>query len=70
MSAPGELDVIGIGNALVDVISHESDEFVELQGLAKGAMHLIDEPRARELYGAMGPGIEISGGSAANVMRR
>jgi sugar/nucleoside kinase (ribokinase family) len=68
MSAPGELDVIGIGNALVDVISHETDEFVAAQQLAKGTMHLIDEPRARELYAAMGPGIEISGGSAANTI--
>jgi sugar/nucleoside kinase (ribokinase family) len=68
MSAPGELDVIGIGNALVDVISHETDEFVAAQQLAKGTMHLIDEPRADELYAAMGPGIEISGGSAANTI--
>jgi sugar/nucleoside kinase (ribokinase family) len=62
------IDVIGIGNALVDVLSHESDGFLERQGLAKGTMHLIDEPRARELYGAMGPGVEISGGSAANTI--
>jgi sugar/nucleoside kinase (ribokinase family) len=62
------VDVIGIGNALVDVLSHESDGFLERQGLAKGTMHLIDEPRARELYGAMGPGVEISGGSAANTI--
>jgi sugar/nucleoside kinase (ribokinase family) len=68
MSAPGELDVIGIGNALVDVISHETDDFVVAQQLAKGTMHLIDEPRAEELYAAMGPGIEISGGSAANTI--
>jgi len=62
------IDVIGIGNALVDVLSHESDGFLEGQGLAKGTMHLIDEARARELYGAMGPGVEISGGSAANTI--
>jgi sugar/nucleoside kinase (ribokinase family) len=62
------IDVIGIGNALVDVLSHESDGFLDRQGLAKGTMHLIDEPRARELYGAMGPGVEISGGSAANTI--
>jgi sugar/nucleoside kinase (ribokinase family) len=62
------IDVIGIGNALVDVLSHESDGFLERQGLAKGTMHLIDEARARELYGAMGPGVEISGGSAANTI--
>lgn len=68
MQRPDELDVIGIGNALVDVISHESEEFIAAQRLAKGTMHLIDESRARELYAAMGPGIEISGGSAANTI--
>ncbi len=68
MGPSGELDVIGIGNALVDVISHESDGFVSGLGLAKGTMHLIDEARAHELYDAMGPGIEMSGGSAANTI--
>ena len=63
-----ELDVVGIGNALVDVLSHESDDFVRRLGLAKGTMHLVDEDRAREVYAAMGPGIEISGGSAANTV--
>jgi sugar/nucleoside kinase (ribokinase family) len=66
--AADELDVIGIGNALVDVLSHASDELLGRQGLAKGTMHLVDEARARQLYGAMGPGIEISGGSAANTV--
>jgi sugar/nucleoside kinase (ribokinase family) len=63
-----ELDVIGIGNALVDVLSHEPDEFLERHGLRKGTMQLIDEARARHLYQAMGPAVEISGGSAANTM--
>jgi sugar/nucleoside kinase (ribokinase family) len=63
-----ELDVVGIGNALVDVLSHEAEEFVQRHGLAKGTMHLVDEARARQLYAAMGPGIEISGGSAANTV--
>ena len=63
-----EIDVIGIGNALVDVLSYESDAFVRDHGLVKGTMHLIDESRARRLYEAMGPGIEISGGSAANTI--
>jgi sugar/nucleoside kinase (ribokinase family) len=66
--ACGELDVIGIGNALVDVLSHESDEFIRRHGLTKGTMHLIDEARARQLYEVMGPGTEISGGSAANTI--
>jgi sugar/nucleoside kinase (ribokinase family) len=63
-----ELDVVGIGNALVDVLSHAEDAFLGRQGLAKGTMHLVDEPRARQLYDAMGPGVEVSGGSAANTV--
>jgi sugar/nucleoside kinase (ribokinase family) len=64
----GELDVVGIGNALVDVLSQAGDDFLHAHGLTKGAMHLIDEARARALYDAMGPGIEMSGGSAANTV--
>jgi len=64
----GELDVVGIGNALVDVLSHAEDGFLARQSLVKGTMHLVDEPRARELYDAMGPGVEMSGGSAANTI--
>ena len=59
---------MGIGNALIDVLSHETDEFIEANGLVKGAMTLIDTDRAEELYAAMGPGIEVSGGSAANTI--
>ena len=62
------VDVVGIGNAIVDVIAQATDEFVAGQGLAKGSMNLIDEPRAHELYGLMGPGIEASGGSVANTV--
>jgi sugar/nucleoside kinase (ribokinase family) len=61
-------DVVGIGNALVDVLSHESDEFVVEHGLERGAMQLVDTDRAEQLYAAMGPATEISGGSAANTM--
>lgn len=61
-------DVVGIGNALVDVLSHEDDDFVEKMQLNRGTMTLIDEERAHELYDAMGPGVEISGGSVANTM--
>jgi len=64
----GDLDVVGIGNALVDVLSHASEEFVQSQEVVKGTMQLVDEPRARALYEAMGPAIEVSGGSAANTM--
>jgi sugar/nucleoside kinase (ribokinase family) len=66
--ASGQLDVIGIGNALVDVLSHADEDLVVRQGLAKGTMHLVDEARARSLYEAMGPGVEMSGGSAANTV--
>jgi sugar/nucleoside kinase (ribokinase family) len=62
------IDVLGIGNALVDVLTHESDAFLDRHGLAKGTMHLVDEPRAEQLYAAMGPGTEVSGGSAANTI--
>jgi len=63
-----ELDVVGIGNAMVDVLSQAEEGFLARQNLAKGTMHLVDEPRARELYDAMGPGVEMSGGSAANTV--
>jgi sugar/nucleoside kinase (ribokinase family) len=61
------LDVVGIGNALVDVLSHESDDFVVEHGLQRGSMQLIDTERAEHLYDAMGPAVEVSGGSAANT---
>jgi sugar/nucleoside kinase (ribokinase family) len=63
-----EHDVVAIGNALVDVIAHCDDAFLAAHGCAKGSMQLIDVPTMRELYAAMGPGVEISGGSAANTM--
>lgn len=62
------MDVVGVGNALVDVISLEQDDFIEAHDLTKGAMTLIDTARAEALYGAMGPGVEMSGGSAANTL--
>jgi sugar/nucleoside kinase (ribokinase family) len=61
-------DVLGVGNAIVDVLARVDDAFVETHGLAKDAMLLIDEARAVELYAAMPPGQEISGGSAANTL--
>lgn len=67
MTAPA-LDVVGIGNAIVDVIAHADDAFLARQGLAKGTMTLVDERRAEALYAEMGPGIESSGGSAGNTM--
>ncbi len=65
---PTTFDVVGIGNALVDVLTHETDDFLASNGLVKGSMTLIDTGRAEELYSAMGPGIEVSGGSAANTI--
>jgi sugar/nucleoside kinase (ribokinase family) len=67
MAAP-PLDVVGIGNAIVDVIAQADDAFIARQGLAKGAMQLIDAAHAEALYAEMGPGIEMSGGSAGNTM--
>ena len=61
-------DVLGIGNAIVDVISHAEESFLGQHGLVKGSMMLIDEQRAKSLYDAMGPGIEVSGGSCGNTM--
>jgi len=61
-------DVIAIGNAIVDVMAPCSDELIEELGMARGGMTLIDADRARELYDAMGPAREISGGSAANTL--
>jgi sugar/nucleoside kinase (ribokinase family) len=68
VAEPVELDVVGIGNALVDVLSHADDGLLTRQDLVKGTMHLVDEPRAHDLYQAMGPAIEMSGGSAANTV--
>jgi sugar/nucleoside kinase (ribokinase family) len=62
------LDVVGIGNALVDVLTHEDDAFLDAHGLVKGSMTLVDSERAEALYAAMGAGIEVSGGSAANTI--
>lgn len=61
-------DVVGIGNAIVDVLVRCDDQLLAENGLAKGAMTLIDGTRAATLYERLGPGVEISGGSAANTM--
>jgi sugar/nucleoside kinase (ribokinase family) len=61
-------DVIGIGNAIVDVLARADDDFLLAHNMSKGGMALIDEPRAQAIYDAMGPAVEISGGSAANTM--
>lgn len=61
-------DVLGIGNAIVDVITRADEAFLQKHALVKGAMTLVDEPTAEALYAAMGPGVEVSGGSCGNTM--
>ncbi len=61
-------DVLGIGNAIVDIIGRCDDAFLVRHGAAKGTMRLVDAPAIAALYDAMGPAVEISGGSAANTM--
>ena len=65
--AATRFDVLGIGNAIVDVIARTQDDFLIAHRMRKGAMALIDEGGAARLYEAMGPALEISGGSAANT---
>ncbi|MFY9628248.1 MAG: adenosine kinase [Methylocystis sp.] len=62
------IDVLGIGNAIVDVLAPAQDDALVKAGLHKGAMQLVDEARATQLYAAMGPTTVVSGGSAANTM--
>ena len=66
MSEP-TLDILGIGNAIVDVLARADDDFLAARGLDKGGMRLIDAAEADTLYGQMGPGLESSGGSAGNT---
>ena len=61
-------DVVGIGNAIVDVLAMADDAFLAARDLPKGSMVLIDEARAEALYRQMGPATECSGGSAANTL--
>jgi sugar/nucleoside kinase (ribokinase family) len=61
-------DVVGIGNAIVDIIARCDDGFLSKHDLAKGFMRLIDAEEANRLYAAMGPAVERSGGSAANTI--
>ena len=61
-------DVLGIGNAIVDIIAKADEALLARHGLAKGQMRLIDAGTVQKLYADMGPAIEISGGSAANTM--
>jgi sugar/nucleoside kinase (ribokinase family) len=62
------VQLLGISNAIVDVLAHVDDEFLQKIGAPPGSMTLIDEARAREIYGMMGPATEMSGGSVANTI--
>ena len=63
-------DVLCLGNAIVDVLSTVEDDFLVGHAIVKGSMTLIDEPRAEQLFSAMGPATVISGGSAARSSSR
>ncbi len=63
-----ELDVLGLGNAIVDVLYEADDRMLDRLDLAKGTMTLVDQARMAELYGGIGPAVEMSGGSCANTM--
>ena len=65
---PELYDVAAIGNAIVDVIAPAEDSFLEANGLAKGGMMLVDQAQSKALYAKMAPGVEASGGSAANTV--
>ena len=67
MSSDQPLDVLAIGNALVDVLAHVDDEGLAALGLEKGSWALVGQEDAERLYAAMPPGVEVSGGSAANT---
>src|ERR1700704_845731 len=61
-------DVLGIGNAIFDVLVRTDEGFLSRHGMTKGGMALIDEARAASIYRDMGPAVEMSGGSAANTI--
>jgi sugar/nucleoside kinase (ribokinase family) len=66
--AETKYDVLGIGNAIFDVLVQTDEGFLKRHGMTKGGMALIDEARALAIYGDMGPAVEMSGGSAANTI--
>src|SRR5277367_41864 len=62
------VEVLGLGNSLVDILAYADDEYLSAQEMLKGAMNLIDEDRAEALYAARVDPRVISGGSAANTI--
>ncbi len=65
---PSTLDIVAIGNAIVDILAHAEDALIAELGLVRGGMQLIDAGQAETLYARMGQAVEISGGSAANTI--
>ena len=59
--------VLGIGNAIVDVLTRSDDSFLEMMGIEKGIMQLVERERAEQLYGAMENRVQAAGGSVANT---
>jgi len=68
MMTSAKYDVLGIGNAIFDVLVQTDEGFLVRHGMTKGGMALIDEARAAAIYGDMGPATEMSGGSGANTI--
>src|SRR3546814_11476992 len=68
MASTARFDVVAIGNAIVDVLARADDALIDAEGLTKGSMRLIDAEEAERLYAAMGPAVEVSGGSAAHTL--
>lgn len=68
MAGRGDLDVVAVGSAIVDVLAPAEDGLLAAQRLVKGTMALVDADRAETLYASMGPGVAVSGGSAANTV--
>src|ERR1700681_548142 len=66
--ADAKYDVLGIGNAIFDVLVQTDESFLSRHGMTKGGMALIDEARAAAIYRDMRPAVEMSGGSAANTI--
>ncbi len=66
--AEAKYDVLGIGNAIFDVLVQTDEKFLSRHGMTKGGMALIDETRAAAIYRDMGPATKMSGGSAANTI--
>src|SRR5215468_12726489 len=66
--ADAKYDVLGIGNAIFDILVQTDEGFLASHGMTKGGMALIDEARAAAIYRDMGPATEMSGGSGANTI--